>query len=372
MSPISNWCRCTSCHIGYGWKDESFEFSNPERIDCLVCHDTTGAYSKIPTACGKEKHGLDLAKIAQNVGLPNRANCGACHWCGGGADAIKHGDLDSTLKNSPASHDVHMGGQDFTCQECHQTNAHKIAGSSTTCAVSEGRVSCTDCHDERPHSDEHPLLKKLNDHYDSMACQTCHIPTFAKAKPTLMFWDWSKAGKMMKVSQDDPYCISTHQKKKGLLIKRQNVRPVYAWYNGKHRRYLTGDAVNPDGVTYLNSPVGDINDPKAKITPYKLFSGIQPADAVYGYLIVPKLWGGFWTHFDWDRAARDGMKAAGLKYSGKIKFVNTRMHWRINHEVVPKQKALSCTNCHSPDGIMDFEALGYEGDPALTGGRFKK
>jgi octaheme c-type cytochrome (tetrathionate reductase family) len=337
-----------------------------------VCHDTTGTYEKIPTACGKEKEGLDLTRIAQNVGMPARANCGACHWFGGGGDAIKHGDLDSTLKDPPASHDVHMGGQDFNCQECHMTSGHKIAGSSTTCAVSEGSVSCTDCHDERPHADEHPLLKKLNDHYDSIACQTCHIPTFAKAQPTLMFWDWSKAGKMMKVSQDDPYYITIHHKEKGLLIKRQNVKPVYAWYNGKHRRYLIGEPVNPDGVTYLNPPVGDIADSEAKITPYKLFSGIQPADAVYQHIIVPKLWGGFWKHFDWDRASRDGMKAAGLKYSGKIKFVNTRMHWRLNHEIPPKGQALSCTNCHSPEGVMDFKALGYKGDPAITGGRFRK
>ena len=27
------------------------------------------------------------------------------------------------------------------------------------------------------------------------------------------------------------------------------------------------------------------------------------------------------------------MKEAGLKYSGKIKFVNTLMHWPINHGV---------------------------------------
>ena len=259
-----------------------------------------------------------------------------------------------------------MGGQDFSCQECHIAGNHKIAGSSTTCAVSEGSVSCTDCHDERPHSDEHPLLKKLNDHCVSIACQTCHIPTFAKAKPTLMFWDWSKAGKTMKVSQDDPNRITLHSKKKGLLIKSRNVRPVYAWYNGKHRRYLTGDSVNLDGVTYLNSQVGDISDPEAKITPYKLITGIQPADSKYKHLIIPKLWGGFWKHFDWNRAARDGMKAAGLKYSGKIKFVNTKMYWRVNHEVVPKEQALSCTNCHSQDGVMDFEALGYKDDPAVV------
>ncbi len=372
MSPISNWCRCTSCHAGYGWKDENFDFTDPARIDCLVCHDTTGTYTKTPTGCGREKQGLDLVKIAQQVGLPTRANCGSCHWFGGGGDGVKHGDLDSTLKNPTASQDIHMGGQDFTCQECHVTLKHKISGASTTSSVSEGRVSCTDCHDERPHNNDHPLLKTLNDHCDTIACQTCHIPRFARNKPTLMFWDWSKAGKAVELLPKDPDVFAAYNKKKGVLIKRQNVQPLYAWYNGKHRRYLNGDIVNLEGVTELNPPVGNISDPAARITPYKLFSGIQPADAEYGTLIVPKLWEGFWTHFDWNRAATDGMKEAGLKYSGKIKFVNTLMHWRINHGVVPKQKALSCTHCHRPDGVMDFEALGYPNDPAVSGGRFKK
>lgn len=358
--------------MGYGWKDASFDFSDPSRIDCLICHDTTGSYGKIPTACGKEKPRLNLVKIAQSVGAPARSNCGACHWCGGGGDAIKHGDLDSTLKQPSESLDVHMGGQDFTCQECHKTTEHRIAGTSTTCAVSEGEVSCMDCHEERPHPDDHPLLRKLNDHCQSIACQTCHIPTFARIKPTLMFWDWSRAGKDTHVSEKDPYCITLYKKKKGLLIKRKNVHPVYAWYNGTFRRYLAGDPVNLQGVTDLNSPVGEISDPRAKITPYKLYQAVQPADGVYGYLIVPNLWGGFWKHFDWNQAAKVGMKAAGLKYSGKVVFVKTRMYWRINHGVVPKGQALSCTDCHRPDGVMDFKALGYKGDPAVTGARFRK
>jgi len=229
-----------------------------------------------------------------------------------------------------------MGGEDFSCQECHVTLKHKVAGSSTTCAVSEGRVSCLDCHDDRPHPEDHPLLRSLNDHQVSIACQTCHSPFFAKAKPNVMSWDWSKAGKEMIVSDHDPYCISTHYKKKGLLTKKQKVRPVYAWYNGKHSRYLAGDVVNLKGTTYLNRPSGDINDPEAKITPYKLYRAIQPADAVYRYLVIPKLWGGYWKHFDWKRAAEKGMREAGLKFSGKIEFVNTMMYWRVNHEVAPK------------------------------------
>jgi hypothetical protein len=128
MAITSNWCRCTSCHAGYGWKDDAFDFSDASRIDCLVCHDTTGTYKKTPTACGKEKPGLNLVKIAQNVGRPSRTTCGTCHFCGGGGDGIKHGDLDSTLIHADKSHDVHMGGKDFSCQKCHKTHAHKKDG----------------------------------------------------------------------------------------------------------------------------------------------------------------------------------------------------------------------------------------------------
>jgi len=32
----SNWARCTSCHAGYGWKDASFDFNNPEKTLMLM------------------------------------------------------------------------------------------------------------------------------------------------------------------------------------------------------------------------------------------------------------------------------------------------------------------------------------------------
>ncbi|MBP1778141.1 MAG: nrfD3, partial [candidate division NC10 bacterium] len=34
----SNQYACATCHIGYGWLDSSFDFSDPAQIDCLVCH----------------------------------------------------------------------------------------------------------------------------------------------------------------------------------------------------------------------------------------------------------------------------------------------------------------------------------------------
>jgi len=80
-----------------------------------VCHDTTGTYEKFPSAAGHPVYeepiefggeiweAPDLAYIAQYVGPTSRDNCGSCHFTGGGGDAVKHGDLDSTFGESRLS-----------------------------------------------------------------------------------------------------------------------------------------------------------------------------------------------------------------------------------------------------------------------------
>ena len=99
--PRRRWPRCTSCHAGYGWRDENFDFSDSSKIDCLVCHDTTGKYKKAPPAAGFPEKNLDLASIAQNVGRPSRSTCGMnCHFRGGGGDAVKHGDIQPAVIGS--------------------------------------------------------------------------------------------------------------------------------------------------------------------------------------------------------------------------------------------------------------------------------
>ena len=80
---VTNEPRCTSCHVGYGWKDMNQPPPQAENaVDCLVCHDTTGDYWKFPTLAGyptsiprewpkgsgKMVMPPDLEHIAQNVG----------------------------------------------------------------------------------------------------------------------------------------------------------------------------------------------------------------------------------------------------------------------------------------------------------------
>ena len=75
---------CASCHVGYGWVDSKFDFSDPDNIDCLVCHDTTGTYRKDIGKGGLPDPALDLAGVAQRVGRPSRRACGSCHFASGG------------------------------------------------------------------------------------------------------------------------------------------------------------------------------------------------------------------------------------------------------------------------------------------------
>ncbi|MEJ2190420.1 MAG: Ni/Fe-hydrogenase cytochrome b subunit, partial [Acidobacteriota bacterium] len=435
LSPISNWGRCTSCHIGYGWSDASFDFDNPELVDCLVCHDTTGSYHKGPKLAGMPAPEVDLVWVAQNVGRTSRQTCGTCHFHGGGGDAVKHGDMSENLYWPSRECDVHMGGYDFQCSECHLTKNHRITGRSTSVCASEGTSACEDCHTARPHYGDSLLDHHLNRHCDAVDCNTCHSPLYAKCAPTLEWWDWSEAGDTDREVHQDRHGQPDYSWKKGSWRWQESVQPEYAWFNGYTSRLLLGDLIHPEArgfapgkrlteqqkqrmvITHITEPLGSFADPVSKITPFKIMEGIQPADAEHRYLLVPHLFPyddsdttAFWKSRRWQTAFVEGMAKAGLPYSGRHIWVRTAMYWRIEHEVMPASMALSCQHCHQSlrgsqtcdrchldsrevdfaalcrkgidldqllgsDGrgpsrttdYIDFQKLGYRGDPILYG-----
>ena len=358
----SNEARCTACHAGYGWVDGHFDFSKEDHVDCLICHDTSGTYRKDPTKGGIVGQGVDLVTVAKSVGIPTRRNCGLCHFAGGGGDAVKHGDLDGTMYFPTERIDVHMGRENFSCQDCHRTSKHEISGRSMSVSVDDSRrVLCTDCHSPIPHREE-----RLNAHTKAVACQTCHIPKMALDSPTKMSWDWSTAGK--DIPNADPH---EYMKIKGSFAYAKDVTPEYYWYNGTADRYLLGDKIDPTKVTHINFPRGDARDPRAKIWPFKVHRGKQIYDTENRHLLVPSTAGkgGYWELFDWDKAAKLGSVATGVPYSGKHGFAETDMYWPLSHMVGTKDKALQCVDCHGDRGRMNWSVLGYDGDPALRGGR---
>jgi len=379
---INNFCTsvsaneifCSGCHAGYGMEDvKTFDFTDKTKIDCLVCHDNTGTYKKAAGTGGMPASNLDLLNIAQNVGMPVRDNCGTCHFFGGGGDAVKHGDLDSSMSYPDRATDVHMDadGPDFQCQECHKTANHQITGNSLGVSpTGNSHFGCTQCHEAAPHAES-----RLNDHAEAVACQTCHIPYFAKNIATKMSWDWSTAGDDAKehaADNKDKYGKHTYVKKKGTFEYGKMVQPEYAWYqDGAADAYLPGEKMDPTKVTKLAYPTSTIKDKEAKIYPFKVHRGQQIYDKNHKVFITAKVYGngGYWKDFDWDKAAKLGMEEnpimieKGLKYSGEYGFAPTEMYWRINHMVSPAEDALKCLDCHGDNGRMDWKALGYKGDP---------
>jgi len=400
----SNYEFCTACHVGYGWKDQNFDFASQENVDCLVCHESTGTYRKVPGLAGHPPYqdmefppksgrivkAPDLAKVAQSVGKTRRDNCGTCHFLGGGGDAVKHGDMDTSLRNPLKFLDVHMDkdGLNFSCSECHQTTGHDVPGSRYAPTAKDepaqirgkagdgNPASCRSCHGGKPHKNS----AKLNNHTDKLACQTCHIPEFARGgRATKMLWDWSTAGRL---KDGKPFTVkdsagyNAYDSKKGDARYESNVIPKYIWFNGTVNYTLRETKLDPTQVVKINSFEGSPDDGKSRIWPIKVFHGKQPYDVGNNQLVVFNTYGqndaAFWTNFNWDRALEAGMKEIGAEYSGKFAFVETEMSWPITHMVAPKEDALSCAQCHAPsggvgrlDGVPGIYMPGRHANPLL-------
>ena len=381
-SAASNYNFCATCHIGYGTENQNFDVKSETNVDCLVCHDQTGKYKKpsgfygspvtkdteYPPGSGKIIKGINLSEIAQKIGKTRRQNCGGCHYNGGGGDGVKHGDLDSTLDNPDKDLDVHMSadGGNFSCATCHKTDGHQVPGSRyAPTAMDKGSPemrgkherdnpsTCQSCHGQAPHKKE----AKLNTHTAKVACQTCHIPAFARGDvPTKMSWDWSTAGKRDKDGK--PLVIkneeghTTYIGTKGDFVYGENVRPEYLWFNGTVKYTLADDKIDKaNEPIFINKFEGSPDDGKSMIWPVKIFKGKQPYDVGNKTLTINHLAGlddsAYWTNLDWNKALTAGMAAAGKTFSGKYDFIETRGTWPITHMVAPKDKAVPCQECHT-------------------------
>ena len=393
---------CSHCHVGWNGKEDG--------INCLLCHsqkdikwrDEFADYHFFKEMGDAEIAGEIQLKIrdgAKSIGLPERTNCGNCHFYGGGGEAVKHGDLDASLVNPMKTLDVHMGidGQDFRCTRCHTTSFHRIAGRVySTPAVTHRKslvesdlvpkIMCESCHTATPHKKGH----KANDHTDRVACQSCHIPKFARAHATMMWWDWSTAGKLKdgkpyreKGEWDRP----TYKSIKGTFKWDKNVTPEYFWYNGSLSTITAKDVIDPTRPVWLSKPAGSRDDPNSRIFPFKVHRGNTPYDKVHNTMLTmleSEEVDGFWKTFDWQDSMKKGMAIMGLPYSGEIGFVKTNYVYPTTHMVAPKDNVVDCVECHTGnnsrlasltefympgrDHFKFLDILGWLGVLAATGG----
>jgi hypothetical protein len=190
------------------------------------------------------------------------------------------------------------------------------------------RLTCTSagCHPERPHKDE-----DYNRHTARVACQTCHIPRTGGAY-TKDFTQWEK--------------LSSGFYEPTTLRKEANeTLPMYAWYNRTVRN-----------EPHFIGPRGSRTDAASKIYPFKVFQGKAYYDKLTGQLLS----------MDFAQPMATGDTLAGVASAAKtlgIAKYQPVPGWQTiyfsNSHLVTKSKALSCENCHIPNGVMNFHALGY-------------
>lgn len=375
---INNFCigasaneqACAKCHIGFGMTNDHFDFNNAVNVDCMVCHDNSEEYLKGSSMAGYPARSVNLKNVAQSVGKPTKSNCGVCHFYSGGDNNVKHGDLEESMLACDKKVDVHMAanGMDMSCEACHVSQNHVMKGRLYSVSSDNiNRAKCEDCHTASAHLDD--LLNR----HQRVACQTCHIPIYAKVNATKMAWLWSKAGKLKDgkpYSEENEDGKHTYLSIKGKFVWEKNVTPDYIWFNGTADHYVLGDTVDsfPVAINPLN---GSYEDKQSQIVPVKIHRGDQIYDNQTKILIQPKLFSpekgdsAFWQDFNWKLASEAGMKRVGLPFSGDFSFVETEMYWPINHMVSPKDKSLDCADCHVRSGsrlagLTDFYLPGRD------------
>jgi hypothetical protein len=306
-------------------------------IDCLICHApdyerTVAKVDEKPRLVPAE--GVDVVAAAQNAQRPTSDMCLRCHLKASGGPNFKHGDIPTP------GYDVHRDGG-LNCVDCHQTEEHKVAGGGYIIARDDVdvEVTCTNCHEEPIHSGE---AEAVNAHTGRVACQTCHIPLIARdpALPTQMTRDYTQ-----------PVYNETTGLYGPKVGKEGNVTPLYFWWNGWMK-------TPPE-------PVGSIDDPDSKITPWKPMEVTAPFDAATGTPVYIKQ-GTYKISGSLDAAVTKGVEVSGQEYSGSWEAHTEWMVFDLQHQVAPASESLKCADCHSPGGRLDFVALGYSGDKVAS------
>ena len=302
--------------------------------------------------------------MVQNLHRPKRSNCLKCHASAGGGDGVKRGDLSlATITNSDPHFDVHMniGGADLDCQACHEFRNHRVIGRGSDIRPTDdlergSQISCLTCHSDKGTSNGHDLLK-INDHVARVACQSCHIPTYAKVA-TEIHRDW-------RTHHDGTPADGASGPGHPHTDTLSDLIPVYAFWNRLSDNYLLGDDA---GLTYdvirdtypTSRPVGDVDDPGSKLYPFKYKTASQPKTMGDGRLIALDTFEYLKKSGDVTQAIENGLINMGYPRNEPYEWIQTDTFQLLNHGIEPESGALTCSDCHGNSARMDLQGeLGY-------------
>jgi hypothetical protein len=364
---LGNWGTCGNCHAGLGAKPEPTpSASQLQNIDCLICHQKEYKRKKVNGVFVPDTANMTITmdQAVQTVHKPVRSNCLQCHAKGGGGDNNKRGDMALAHANTnDRNFDVHMAntGANLVCQSCHTTEAHKIAGRGSDLRETDldKKIGCvtSSCHPTKLSSTGHTTAS-VNRHVKKVACQTCHIKTYARDasdtasnESTEIYRDWTK-----------PEWIATLNRWEPTITRGSNLKPVYRFWNSFSYNYNLDEitSIDPKTGAYPTSrPIGSINDAASKLYPFKYKKALQPIATGLGKLIALDTSIYFATG-NLDSATKQGLANMGLPISTPYAMVETDTFQLITHEVMPKDKSLTCNECHTSSATqMNLKEMGY-------------
>ena len=365
---LGNWASCGSCHVGMGAQPQPAD--NPTRtqlanIDCLICHQKEYKRTKVggnfvPSTANMT---ITLNQAVQTVHLPERTNCLQCHAKAGGGDAVKRGDLAlASADTADVQYDVHMtvSAGDLKCQECHIFRKHKFSGKGSDIRPTDLdiNIACSACHTDKAKTNGHSS-SAINSHVARVACQTCHIPYYAKdandsaaTEATEIHRTWRSSSSLAAPFHPDSN-------------KANNLMPKYRFWTRYSENYLLGDLAQYDSSTggYPTSrPEGFVDDESldSKLYPFKYKTAEQPSLDATGQLIALD------TKVYFETANPDSATSAGLVNMGYVgneaySWIITDTFQLLNHQISPASEALACSNCHGSAARMDLKGeLGYQ------------
>jgi hypothetical protein len=333
---------------------------------------------------------ITTEEAVRTVHATTRKSCLNCHAGAGGADGAKRGDLTSLHANPDISLDQHMSpaGGNLTCSDCHSVpgdngETHRVRGRGVDLRPNDvaERFTCENsgCHGSSPHPDT-----QLNRHTNKVACQTCHIPTYAKGIATETSRDW-----------EEPHLSQTACNGRGGWLPREdkgaNLVPTYAWSDGNSEVYYMGESLNGvptmplaadvasrlvgnfkegDPTVSLGMPTaildanGNIDlalgasNAAAKIYPMKEHWGKLARNERTNTLIAHSTYDFFRTG-DYDLAVQSGLaQDPDMDVGDAYTVVPVHTFQAINHGVEVASNALGanndCGSCHDVPGLSTF------------------
>ncbi len=359
---------CAGCHVGNGLPPEA-EMTTEQlnNIDCLMCHQDDYARKGAPPYEDVEVTGADgmpaiislpieasfrympdeskmtvsILEAARTVHPTTRKTCLRCHAGASGSDGGKRGDMSSVTVNPPLHSDVHMSpqGENIVCADCHDAGNHRVAGRGLDLRPNDTAemLTCTKCHDAQPHSKE-AKGHNLDQHTNRVACQTCHIPKYAKDISTEMVRDWTLPHFSPKACGGRGGWLPNE-------VRESNVIPSYKWFDGTSEVYLLGQVPgeNAAGEKTFGLPNGDVGSNAAKIYPMKEHRSVSAQHDASGTMI-PHSTFEFFTTSSFNMAVEEGMRREGM--AGSYSLVDVHTYQTINHGVEKEENALECGECH--------------------------